>query len=97
MVLIIIGKEGVTPLLKELHWLPVKFRCQYKIVTFAYAILKGLYLLISLHLSALMNRLALSGLLKKSCSKFQSENSNHSDNILSVSWHHLSGTHCRPL
>ena len=39
----------------------------------------------------------ISSLLMKSCSKFQSENSNHSDNVLSVSWHHLSGTHCQPL
>ena len=35
-------------------------------------ILKGLYLLIFLHLSASMNRLALSNLLMKSCSKLQS-------------------------
>ena len=26
----------VTPLLKKLHWLPVKFRCQYKIAALAY-------------------------------------------------------------
>ena len=26
-------REHVTPLLKELHWLPVKFRIQYKIAT----------------------------------------------------------------
>ena len=50
-----------------------------------------------LHLSALMNRLALSDLLMKSCSKFQSEISNHLDNVLSVSWHHLFGILCRPL
>ena len=29
-------QDHVTPLLKELHWLPVKFRCQYKIATLAY-------------------------------------------------------------
>ena len=29
-------RDHVTPLLKELHWLPVKFCCQYKIVTLAY-------------------------------------------------------------
>jgi hypothetical protein len=28
--------EHVTPLLKELHWLPVKFRCQYKMATLAF-------------------------------------------------------------
>ena len=48
-------------------------------------------------ISAFMNRIALSDLLTKSCSKFQSENSDHSDNILSVSWHYLTGTQCRPL
>ena len=31
----------VTPLLKELHWLPVKFRCQYKIATLAYRHFEG--------------------------------------------------------
>ena len=35
------------------------------------AILMGLYLLIFLHLSALMNRLALSDLLMKSCSEYE--------------------------
>ena len=29
-------RDHVTPLVKELHWLPVKFRCQYKIATLAY-------------------------------------------------------------
>ena len=29
-------RDHVTPLLEELHWLPVKFRCQYKIATLAY-------------------------------------------------------------
>ena len=28
--------DPMMPLLNELHWLPVKFRCQYKIATFAY-------------------------------------------------------------
>ena len=39
----------------------------------------------------------LSDLLMKSCSKFQSEISNHLDNVISVSWHHLSGILCWPL
>ena len=38
-------------------------------------IVRGLYLLIFLHHSTLMNRLAFSGLLTKICSKFQSEKS----------------------
>ena len=28
--------DHVTPLLKELHWLPVKYRIQYKLATFAF-------------------------------------------------------------
>ena len=34
-------RDHVTPLLKELHGLPVKFRCQYKIATLAYRHFKG--------------------------------------------------------
>ena len=91
-------KRGhVTPLLKELHWLPVNSAVSTRSRLLLTAILKGLYLIIFLHLSALMNRLALSDLLMKSCSKFQSKISNHLDNVLSVSWHHLSGILCRPL
>ena len=34
-------RDHVTPLLKELRWLPVKFRCQYKIATLAYRHFEG--------------------------------------------------------
>ena len=34
-------RDHVTPLLKELHWLPVKFRCQYKIAALAYCHFDG--------------------------------------------------------
>ncbi|WP_419618910.1 hypothetical protein, partial [Thiolapillus sp.] len=34
-------RDHVIPLLKELHWLPVKFRCQYKIATLAYRHFEG--------------------------------------------------------
>ena len=47
-------RDHVTPLLKELHWLPVNFRCQYKIATLAYRHFEGsftsLSFFISLHL-----------------------------------------------
>ena len=33
--------DHVTPLHKELHWLPVKFHCQYKIATLAYCHFEG--------------------------------------------------------
>jgi len=34
-------RDHVTSLLKELHWLPVKFRCQYKTATLAYRHFEG--------------------------------------------------------
>ena len=34
-------QDHVTPLLKELHWLPVKFRGQYKIATLAFCHFEG--------------------------------------------------------
>ena len=33
--------DHVTPLLQELHWLPIKFRPQYKITTFVYRFFDG--------------------------------------------------------
>ena len=33
--------DHVTPLLQELHWLPIKFRSQYKIATFVYRFFDG--------------------------------------------------------
>ena len=34
-------RDHVTPLLMELHWLPVKFRCQYKTAVLAYRHFEG--------------------------------------------------------
>ena len=34
-------REHVTALVKELHWLPVKFRCEYKIAVLAYHHFEG--------------------------------------------------------
>ena len=34
-------RDHITPLLKELLWLPAKFRCQYKIATLAYPRFEG--------------------------------------------------------
>ena len=34
-------REHITPLLKKVHWLPAKFRIQYKIATFAYRHYEG--------------------------------------------------------
>ena len=35
-------RDHVTPLLKELHWLPVKYRIQYKLVTLAFLHFDGI-------------------------------------------------------
>ena len=92
-------RDHVTPLLKELLWLTVKFCCQYKIATHAYRQIEGS---LPPYLSSSLCTYELSHSLRSSnenCSKFQSESSNHLDNVLSVSWHHLtgSGTRCQPL
>ena len=34
-------RAHVTPLLKRLHWLPISYRCQFKILTLTYKILSG--------------------------------------------------------
>ena len=34
-------RDHATPLLQELHWLPVKYRCQFKIATLAYHHFEG--------------------------------------------------------
>ena len=34
--------EHTTPLLQQLHWLPVRFRAQFKVLVLTYKALKGL-------------------------------------------------------
>jgi hypothetical protein len=34
--------EHITPTLVALHWLPFKFRCQYKLLLYAFKALQGL-------------------------------------------------------
>ena len=34
--------EHITPVLRELHWLPVKYRLRFQVNTFTYKVLKGL-------------------------------------------------------
>ena len=34
-------REHITPILAELHWLPVEFRIEFKVLTFTYSALKG--------------------------------------------------------
>ena len=90
-------RDHVTPLLKELHWLPVKFRCQYKIATLAYRHFEGSlpsYLSSSLCTYEPFRSLRSSN---QKLLKIPKRNLNHLDNVLSVSWHHLSGILCRPL
>ena len=35
-------REHITPVLKSLHWLPVEYRSQYKIITYTYKALNGI-------------------------------------------------------
>ena len=49
-------RDHVTPLLKKLHWLPVKYRIQYKLATLAFRHFDGTlppYLFFSLHISTI--------------------------------------------
>ena len=48
-------REHITPILKELHWLPVDRRIEYKILLYAYKALNGLapeylYNMVELHI-----------------------------------------------
>ena len=91
-------RDHVTPLLKELHWLPVKFRCQYKIATLAYRHFDGS--LPPYHLSSSLCTYEPSRSLRSSNEKLlkiPKRNLKSFGHILSVSWHHLSGILCRPL
>ena len=66
-------RDHVTPLLKELHWLPVKYRIQYKLATLAFRHLDGTvppYLSSS---SAHISHRAHFVLRQKDCSKFQKQ------------------------
>ena len=40
--------EHITPTLVALHWLPFKFRCQYKLLLYAFKALHGLAVLLIL-------------------------------------------------
>ena len=93
-------QDHTPPLLKELHWLPVKLCCQCKTAALAYYHFERSsppYLSSSLHTYKVSCSLLSSILLMKSCSNFQSKISDHSDNVLRVSWHHQFGIHCQPL
>ena len=35
-------RDHVTPLMKQLHWLPMVYRCQFKIIVLTYKIIHGL-------------------------------------------------------
>ena len=64
-------RDHVTPLLKELHWLPVKYRIQYKLATLVFRHIDGTlppYLS-----SSTINHCAPFVLRQKDCSKFQKQ------------------------
>ena len=88
-------RDHVTPLLKELHWLPVKYRIQYKLATLAFRHFDGT-LPPYLSPSLCKYRPSRSVLRQKDCSKFQKQTCKPSVNVLLVTLLRLSGTHCRP-
>ena len=69
-------RDHVTPLLKELHWLPVKYRIQYKLATSRFTSLRrhssAIPVFFSLHINYINHR-APFVLRQKDCSKFQNK------------------------
>ena len=66
-------RDHVTPLLNELHWLPVKNRIQYKLATLAFRHFDALFRHTRLLLSAHINHRAPFVIRQKDCSKFQKQ------------------------
>ena len=92
-------RDHVTPLLKELHCLPVKYRIQYKLATLAFRHFDGTllpYLSFSLCTYQPSRSLRSSTERQKDCSKFQKQTRKPSVNVLLVTLLRLSGTLCRP-
>ena len=88
--------NNITPLLNELHWLPVKFRCEYKIATLAYCHFNGT-LPFTFQLSSARIRLhALSNHRTKISWKSLNAISSLLATVLSVSLPQLFGIHCLP-
>ena len=78
--------DHITPLLNELQWLPVKFRCEYKIATLAYRHFDG----------TLPSYLSASLCTYQTSRTLQSSSSNLLATVLSVSLPQLSGIRCLP-
>ena len=90
-------RDHVTSLLKELHWLPVKYRIQYKLATLALRHFDGtLPPYLSSSLCTYINHRAPFVLRQKDCSKFQKQTWKPSVNFFLVTLLRLSGTRCRP-
>ena len=88
-------RDHVTPLLKELHWLPVKYRIQYKLATLAFRHFDGTlppYLSSSFctYQPSRSFRSSTERLLKIQKTYFKT-----SVNVLLVTLLRLSGTRCR--
>ena len=89
--------DHVTPLLQELHWLPIKFRPQYKIATFVHRFFEG-----SLpgYLSQTLCAYEPTQNLRSSCEKLLKVpkcNTKRSESFPSAFLHLLSGTLCHPI
>ena len=89
-------RDHITLLLKELHWLPVKYRIQYKIATLAFRHFDGILPPYLSFLSSPTNHHAPSVLQQKDCSKFQAKISKLLESIRSGTLLRLSETHCQP-
>ena len=89
-------RDHGTPLLRELHRLPVKLCCQYKIVTLDYRHFEGS---LPPYLSSFLCTYEPSRSLRSSNEKLLKIPKRKLKSFgqrFSISWHHLSGTHCRP-
>ena len=90
-------RDHVTPLLKELHWLPVKYCIQYKLTTLTFRRFHGtLPPYLSSSLCTYQPWSAPFILRQKDCSKFQKQTWKPSVNALLVTMLWLSGTCCWP-
>ena len=87
-------RDHVTLLLKELHWLPVKYYIQYKLTTLTFCHFNGTFLpYLSSSLCTYQHPFVLR---QKDCSEFPKQTWKPSVNILLVTLLRLSGNCCQP-
>ena len=67
-------RDHVTPLLKELHWLSVKFRCRCKIATLAYRHLRRVFTYVSFFIPLHLRTISVSPIFKRKLLKIPKQN-----------------------